>query len=390
MRLKGLILISILLLGGVSTKAQELSANAKISVLTVSPGHEEWFAAFGHSAIHITDSASGLDKVYNFGTYYFNQPYFYLNVARGYMLYGLSVTSYKRFQAYYVYFNRQVSAQYLNLSQHQIQQVFDFLENNAKSENSMYYYDYFYDNCATRIRDVFIQVLGKEIKFSETFVDNPGETIRHLTDYYIEDEFPWGKLSIDLCLGLPMDKVLTDYEYMYLPDYLQKGFNTTQIKKDSIWVNSVASEKIILASRPMNYPAPWLTPTIAFSMLLFIGIAFFIIQLKKGWLFRWFDFMLFFFIGSIGLLLFLLWFATDHYAAANNFNLLWAIPTHLVVAFGLLRKQTKHWVNWYIAFLVPLSLFLIIFWKIIPQDLNEGFIPIVFLILVRSIAILKK
>ena len=157
--MKRFLIISIVGLLWLPAAAQELSTKARVMLLTVSPGHEELYAAFGHSAIYIHDPEKHIDKVYNYGTYYYNQPHFYLNFARGYLLYGLSVSTYDRFQGYYAYFNRQVVAQVLDLSLEQRQQVFDFLENNALPENSMYYYDYFYDNCATRIRDVFVQVL---------------------------------------------------------------------------------------------------------------------------------------------------------------------------------------------------------------------------------------
>lgn len=387
---KRFVLIVVLALFGFRSQAQELSNAARVSLLTVSPGHEELYAAFGHSAIRIHDPLRGLDKVYNFGTYYYNQPHFYLNFARGYLLYGLSVSTYDRFQGYYAYFNRQVTAQYLNLTHQQVQQVFDFLENNARPENSMYYYDYFYDNCATRIRDVFKQVLGEDIKFEEHFTKNPDRTIRQLTDHYIEKEFPWGKLGIDICLGLPMDKVLTDNEYMYLPDYLYQGVEAAKIKKDSTWLPAVENERVILRSRPMDYPMPWFTPVLAFSLVAFIGLILLLVQVKKGWLFRWFDFILFFSIGLIGILLFLLWTATDHHAAANNFNILWALPFHTIAAFGLIKRNPKRWLNWYMALLIPYSVILLVFWNLIPQDLNEAFIPVVFLFIVRAFAIIKR
>ncbi len=385
--LNKLLVLFVVLSLGFNSFSQELSKKATVSVLTVEPGHEELFAAFGHSAIRIQDSATGLDKVYNFGTYYYNQPYFYLNFARGYLLYGLSVSKWQRFQGYYAYFNRQVEAQYINLTQDQKQKVFDFLENNAKPENSMYYYDYFYDNCATRIRDVFEQSLGDNIKIPQDYVSNPGQTVRQLTDTYIEEEFPWGKLGIDLCLGLPMDKHMSDYEYMYLPDYVNDAFKVSEIKSDSGWGKAVSKTEIILESRPVDVPKTMLTPFRAFSLVLLVGIMLLVIQLKMGKNFKLFDFLLFFITGLIGLLLLLLWTVTDHSAAAENFNLLWLLPTHLLVSFALFKRNTKRWVNWYIALLIPFSVLVLIFWKTFPQDLNEGFIPIVFLIIVRSIAI---
>ena len=388
--IKQLAFFILLLFSGLSLTAQELSADARVSLLTIEPGHEELFAAFGHSAIHIKDPTLGIDKVYNYGTYYFSDPNFYLKFAGGDLSYGLSVTNYERFQRYYSYFNRQISAQLLNLSPAQIQDVFAYLENNAKPENHRYQYDYYYNNCATKIRDVFIEVLGDDLEIPEKYTETPDKSFRLLNDDYIEKEFPWGKLGIDLCLGLPIDKIASDYEYMFLPDYLYEGFKVAKIRRDSAWVSSVSAEHILLESRPMNYPMPWFTPTIAFSIVLFIGILLFVLQLSKGIMSRWFDFLLFVFIGIIGLLLFLLWVATDHNAAANNYNILWAIPLHLVVAFGLLRKKIKKWINWYVALLIPFSIGLVLFWKFIPQDLNEGFIPIVLLIAVRSLAIILR
>lgn len=370
--------------------SQKLTSKTRVSVLTVQPGHEELYAAFGHSAIRVQDVASGVDKVYNYGTYYYNQPHFYLNFARGYLLYGLSVTNYKRFKAYYAYFNRQITAQYLNLTLEEKQSVYDYLENNSLPENSKYYYDYFYDNCATRIRDVFSDVFDTTLIIPKKFAPVSQATIRQLTDYYIKDAFPWGKLGIDLCLGLPMDKQLSNFEYMYLPDFLFLGMANTKISYKNKKVPFVAKTEVILANRPMEYPMVWFTPSLAFSLLLALGLLIFVVQLKKGTSFKWFDVILFILLGTLGLFLFLLWFATDHHAAAKNFNLLWAIPFHLPVAFALARKQVPRWANWYFALVIPFSIMLLVFWKFLPQDLNEGFIPIVLLVIVRSIAILKR
>ncbi len=177
---------------------------------------------------------------------------------------------------------------------------------------------------------------------------------------------------------------------MYLPDYIFDAFETAQIQHDTTWLPSIKEKKVILESREMEYPKPWFTPTVAFGLCAFLGIIFLVLQYKKGWLFRWFDFIWFFGVGLIGLLLLLLWVATDHNAAANNFNILWALPTHLIVAFGLVRKKLKRWVNWYLLLLIPYSIIMLLFWKTFPQDLNEGFIPIVLLMVVRSVAIILR
>ena len=154
--------------------AQKLSPEAEISVLTLGPGKTELYSAYGHSAIRVNDPVYGYDAAYNYGTFDFNQPNFYLNFTRGTLIYKLSVQDAKRFIEDYQYHDRSIVEQVLNLTPGQKQLVFDYLQNNAKPENADYYYDYFYDNCATRILYVFEEALNEEISFDDNFVDEPG------------------------------------------------------------------------------------------------------------------------------------------------------------------------------------------------------------------------
>src|SRR5690606_19067908 len=133
------------------------------------PG-ERLFEAFGHSAVRVKDPLHHIDFVYNYGTFNFNQPNFYINFAKGYLEYYLSKTTFDRFEQVYRYYNRSISEQVLNLSYPQKQEIFFFLEQNALPENRYYFYDYLYDNCSTRIRDAFEEVLGKALEFDPAYV----------------------------------------------------------------------------------------------------------------------------------------------------------------------------------------------------------------------------
>ena len=226
--------------------AQEnhLSDKAIISVITCGPSQEELYTAFGHSAIRVFDPKYNFDAVYNYGVFDFNQPNFYLNFAKGFLYYKLGVYDYQNFQAHYVMDNRYVHEQVLNLNQHQKQKLFDYLQNNALPQNQSYPYDYFYNNCATKIRDVIEAALGKEnVTFDGSYIKTK-YTIRDLTDIYLRDQ-PWGDLGIDICLGLPMDKVATPYEYMFLPDYIESGFDHAYIKNDN------GKEPIVKSKNPV-------------------------------------------------------------------------------------------------------------------------------------------
>ena len=96
--------------------SQQLSAKAEISILTIGPGSDELYSAFGHSAIRVYDPTNGIDWAYNYGTFDFNRPNFYLNFARGFLVYKLAVQDFRRLKEYYVYNNRSIIEQVLGLN----------------------------------------------------------------------------------------------------------------------------------------------------------------------------------------------------------------------------------------------------------------------------------
>jgi len=359
----------------------ELSEDAIISVLTMGPDKNELYSAFGHNAIRVFDPVLGIDKAYNYGTFNYDDPNFYVNFTKGDLLYFLSVGESGQLLRIYEYFDRWINEQVLDLSLEERQRVFNYLENNALPENANYYYDYFYDNCASRIRDVFAEVFSDSIRFDMEYVP-PGMTVRELTDIYLEGKFPWGDLGIDICLGLPMDKRISGYDYMFLPDFIESGFNHTYIKdKTGEERPLVKSTKSIYTSRS--------APEATFFSPLFVSISLLVIGLLVTWMQwrvarkgKWFDFTWFFILGLLGLLLTGLWFLTDHKAAAYNFNILWAFPLHAIAAFLLFvnsikRKRYFNLVGW-------AMLLLVIFWSFLPQDLHYSLIPIVLLTMVRA------
>jgi hypothetical protein len=279
----------------------------------------------------------------------------------------------------------------LALSQKQKQDVFDFLTLNAKPENASYYYDYFYNNCATKIGDVFVESLGEEFRFNEDFVEEPGMTIRELTDNYSAELFPWGKLGIDLCLGLPMDKELTNMQYTYIPEYVYQAFDLAEVNINGQWQKVVNKRTDVYLADHTELSGPFFSPNLLFWSLFVLILLVSLYARKRQRSLRLLDFLIFLIYGLLGVFLLLLWLATDHNAAAWNLNLLWAWPSHLFVAFFLLKKARPRWVNWYLIITIELGLTLIIGWFFIPQGLNVALVPITFIIVVRSaFAIFEK
>ena len=362
--------------------AQQLSEKAEIVVLTLGPDKRQVETAFGHSAFRVIDRSQNIDRVYNYGVFDFNQPNFYLNFAKGFLNYKLDTTEYARFRYVYMYYNRFIHEQVLNLNQSQKQQIFDYLEWNMLPENQYYYYDYFYDNCATRIRDVLETVLGDQLTFDGSHITTD-YTIRELTDLYLTDNL-WGDLGIDLCLGLPMDKTATPYMYMFLPDYIESAFDNASLRTDSSTIPLVRNKASTFEPVPVEEELSHFTPNaVLYGLLIIIGLISGY-DFKRGKQSKWFDILLFGIVGIVGLLFFLLWTITDHEAAARNMNLLWAMPSHLILAILLFKKPPPSWIKHYFLAVIIISIVLLISWVWLPQLMLSALIPLVIGLALRS------
>lgn len=362
------------------TASAQLSEQATISVLTCGPYPSELYSAFGHSAFRINDPVNKINVACNYGTFDFNQPNFYLNYALARNLFKLSIEDYQGFENRYIYENRFIHEQILDLTGEQKQKLFAYLQWNALPENESYLYDYFYDNCSTKIRDVLLAALGSDVAFDESHVTTD-YTIRELTDFYLENQ-PWGDLGIDICLGLPMDKKAAPLEYMFLPDYVESAFDHAVINQNGTKVPLVKQKKITYEAREEATRRSLLHPLYVFSFFAFLTILVTLRDFRRRKASNKFDFILFSITGLIGILLTVLWFFTNHKAAANNLNLLWAFPIHSFAAVALLKSP--RWLTAYFMFTTIIALATLISWSFLPQKLHYALIPLVAALGVRA------
>ena len=375
------VLTLLVLVSGFTSSAQiKLSDQSRVSVITIGPWQGELYSAFGHSAFRVYDPVHGIDEAYDYGVFDFDQPNFYLNFARGFLYYKVAVRDYKRFEYSNVYFNRYVHEQILELTPEQTQKVYDYLQWNIKPENEFYRYDYFYDNCATKLPEIIINVFGDSVHFDGSYITT-NYSIRELTDFYLTSQ-PWGDLGIDICLGLPMDKIATPYEYMFLPDFVESGFDNATIMHEGKSIPLVRKKNIIYESHTGQPLQSFPHPVYVFSILLIMVVGLSIYDVKRKKASNWFDVILFVITGLIGLLLLLLWTATDHQAAAKNFNLLWALPTHTIAAIAIITKAG--WVKKYFLLTGIVMILLLVLWVFLPQGLNFYLIPVIGVLTVRS------
>lgn len=145
----------------------ELSPEANISIITCGPG-DQVYSHFGHSAIRVKDSSLGIDVVYNYGTFDFTTPNFTLKFARGKLNYTLARQNFRYFLLSYQEEKRWVKEQVLNIDLDEKQKLFSFLETNYLPQNRDYKYDFFYNNCATKIWDVLKTSYGKNLSLKTT------------------------------------------------------------------------------------------------------------------------------------------------------------------------------------------------------------------------------
>jgi len=377
----------ILLLLPILSQAQTLSNKAEISVLTMDSDQVEVFTAFGHSAIRVSDEASGLDQIYNYGVFDFNQPNFYLNFALGKLYYRLGLHHYDSFRDAYTRENRTMIQQGFNLDSAERQHLFDYLQWNAQPENQYYYYNYIYDNCATRIRDVLDTVFQNRIVYDFSFVKEK-LSFRDLMDLYLGYQ-PWGDFGIDLCLGLGIDKEASGYHYMFLPDYIEKAFDAAIVRTTTGQKPLIKETIVTYQAVPEVFKETTVTPAIVFLLVFFVFGFISFKDLKANRRSNWIDLLLFSTAGIIGWLLLFLWFFTEH-ISQYNFNLLWALPFHLPIALFLLKSVKPKFLKPYFLASTILLGILIAFWGFWPQNLHDSLIPFALLLLIRGVIIYRN
>lgn len=341
------------------------SSHLQVSLITCAPG-AELYSVFGHTALRIVDTASGTDVVYNFGTFNFDDPDFYTKFVRGKLMYFLSQQSFQDFLYEYAYFKRGVTEQILHFSEREKREIQLSLFDNLRDENRFYKYDFLYDNCATRLRDIIFKT-NKDGAFEPPAFAEQGTTFRdYLHNYLSRAEMDWTTLGIDLLLGVGADKTMKTADCMFLPDYLAQGVSLAATGQGKLVLQNIVH---LPNAQPIPMKLPfWQNPLFFFSLISFLVIfpSFFSSSKLKGFQ-SVMDRIIFLSTGLLGLMLLFMWFGTDHQSFSNNLNLVWAMPLNLFAVFFLNRpgKWTKLYFKGYALLLLLL---------IIPVVLQHGII----------------
>jgi len=363
-------------------QAYKLSDKAEVSIITVGEGaslNDTW----GHSAIRIKDKERGFDIAYNYGIYDYDTPNFYTKFMQGKLPYNLGINQFHNFYRHYKEQNRSVVEQVLNLTKVEKQAYFDYLQNNAKPENKEYLYEFFFDNCATKIREVNSEILKTKVDYKDELFTQK-YTFRDLI-YQKTKKHPWSKFGIEIALGSVIDRRATPKEFTFLPSYIFKSFQKARVYKDGKITPLVKKTNKLYESIELEKSKYIFTPMLVFSILaaIIIGLTFLDYKRKKQR--KLIDFSILFITGSVGLLVVLLWFATDHSATKNNFNIFWAFLPNLYISFYVFKENKQVFLKKYYLVLTILLFIGIAFWIFRIQQFNLAMIPIFMLLGVRYI-----
>ncbi len=358
--------------------AHPFSKNAQVSLLTCSSG-EELYSLFGHSAIRVQDTTSHSDIVYNYGTFDFDTENFYLKFIRGKLNYCLSLEEFRDMETAYKYEKRGIFEQVLQLTPNEKDVLLDLLEENYLPENRFYKYDFFYDNCSTRIRDI-IQRAAKRNYIAAPHTQAK-QTFRQMLHDCVDKPMPWVGFGFDLILGMNTEKIATPNQRMFLPYELMYGLDAAQ-RKDTLQT-IVGARNLLIPVVPVITELTPISPNQACwcIFIIFACITFF--NFTRNAYFDGLDRLLFFIAGAMGCLFVLMWVATDHHTTYKNLNMLWAIPTHFLGAFAFRRKGMRIYWVW----TVLMSIGFLAGWQFLPQHFHSAVLPLVLTLGMRAAAL---
>lgn len=357
-------------------KADNVNCNGiRVSLLTCSSGGE-LYTAYGHSAIRVTDANLGLDVVFNYGTFDFDTPFFYLNFLNGTLDYMLSTSNYDRFLHSYQRERRGVVENELILSNSQRELIERLLIENLSPENRFYRYDFFFDNCATRIRDIVFKTTRID---KSPFCKVDSVSFRDcLHEKVGPDE--WSGFGIDLILGVRADAKTSLYDKAMLPDNLLLLMSEASLAK----APSVLLENCMAVDKGGVFK-----PRIVFALLFILTVVLTVAECVWRKWFKYYDVALSVCLAILSVIFWYLWVISDIRITSYNLNVLWASLLYIPLAYAIVKSNKNLIKGLVYANLV----FLVVFSGVVIAGVQYASISILLIVssvAIRNIAILHR
>lgn len=306
----------------------------QISLLTCSPGKEVW-AQYGHTAIRYYDKESGEDLAINYGIFSLDQTYFIPRFVLGMTDYRMGVQPMDMFLAQYSYEGRGVVEQVLNLSAEDKEVIYKALQENMKPENVVYRYNYFFDNCTTRARDMLVNHLHGKVVYPPAEEDATFRSMIHKWN----NKYEWSQFGEDLLLGVNADRKTTKSEQQFLPENLRSDFDKAKYNgKPLVKETNVLLDAETEVVEPV-FPLSPLSVALIFAVISLVMMLFSYRRQQVYW--AW-DLALMLTSGLMGIIFFVMIFS-QHPCVSLNFILLFFNPLPLFFLYSTIKKKKVIW-----------------------------------------------
>lgn len=377
------------------------SESAQISVLVCSPG-EELYSRFGHAAFRLFDTAKNVDAVFDYGTFMVESvPSFVWNFLTGKMYYLLDTRGFRKTVQFYEKERRTITEYTLLLTKEEKEKICNRLITNLQPKNRAYLYNFFEDNCATRLRDIMADEVAtimwntsyERQTWRQTVIDAIGTT-------------SWTSFGINLALGAPADTMASEWQMMYLPAVLEKscasatradGTNvclsaTTIIEQptfsyptDAYFQSMVSSG--ILSADPQDEGDAWWDNS---PLILWILALVFAAQTVRECVTKkrcvWCDVAFFFVVGLVGAIIWFLSFFSIHSLVFPNYNILWLTPLHLLFSIFYIVPKWREYTKWYLGFAAGMAMLFVPISMLMGQFVPPATWPLLSIFVMRAVS----
>ena len=341
--LKG-VLLTLILVSSAPVAAQEdipPMDSVEFSLLTCQP-HDEVYSLYGHTAIRYHElRPGGLDWAFNYGVFDFKKPHFVARFVFGLTDYELGAYPYKYFVKEYRRFGSMVTEQVLNLTDEEKMALHDALAINLRPENKIYRYNYFYNNCTTKARDIIESCINGKVEYAgrEDYTPSYRDIVHSMTR-----NNPWSRFGNDLLLGIKADWKTDLRQQEFLPGNLLYDFDHAQIYSNGNYRPLIKERRIAVPAGVQIIESGFpLSPLACAAILLAVGIVIFFVEWRKKRAFVLWDVLLMITTGTIGIVLTLMLFS-QHPTVSLNLQIILCNPLPWLFLWPVIRgRETRYW-----------------------------------------------
>lgn len=315
-----------------------------ISLLTCQP-HDEVYSLYGHTSIRVQDFRNGTDVAVNFGVFDSSADYFVWRFVFGQTDYMMAVYDFSHFIEEYRHYGSGVYQQRINMDCEEKRVFLQALYENSRPENVVYRYNFLYNNCTTKARDIILESINGNVVYESTWLQKDDLSIRDLLHFKTKD-YPWERVGVDLLVGVKADDVASHSERQFLPEVLMNDFDSaTVVRPDGSRKALVDSAMwVLLPGTPYHAEGGWWCPLKPRQMavLFFCAILslclYELLLLKRTLL--WVDYCVVLIYGLAGVILGAMLFSA-HPTVNQNFQIFLLNPLYLFITLPVLHIKWR-------------------------------------------------